>query len=161
MNTEDRRPRRRHRPRAARRRARHQARRPGHARARRSPPPPRLLHPKPAKKAKGVGFTIEGTTAATALPVADGALTGPLTLDPTSANKHARTLLTLTKADIAGTATEDVGVAGDAVEVKYVGLTATDALTATDIDQGRRQGRPLGQGQGEDARRRSTSARSS
>ena len=87
---------------------------------------------KPAKKAKTVGFSIKGTTAATALPVADGALTGPITLDPKSANKHARGLLTLTKADLRGTSTEDVGVAGDAVEVKYVGLTATDPLTATD-----------------------------
>ncbi|HEU4534730.1 MAG TPA: hypothetical protein VFS00_11455 [Polyangiaceae bacterium] len=83
------------------------------------------------KKAKGKGFALKGVGLA-ALPVADGALTGELTLDPTSANKHARTLLTLTKADIAGTGTEDVGVAGDKVEVEYVGLTATDALTATD-----------------------------
>src|SRR5688572_13030934 len=89
--------------------------------------------PKPAKKTKGVGFAIKGTTAAPALPVADGALTGPVTLDPSSANKHARGLLTLTKADLAGTATEDVGVAGDKVEVEYVGLSETDALTATDV----------------------------
>jgi hypothetical protein len=76
---------------------------------------------------------VKGTTSATALPVADGALTGPLTLDPTSANKHARTLLTLSKEELAGTATETFGVTGDAVVVKYVGLAATDALTATDV----------------------------
>ena len=31
-----------------------------------------------------------------------------LTLDPTSANKHARTLLELSKEDLAGTTTDDV-----------------------------------------------------
>jgi hypothetical protein len=86
-----------------------------------------------AHKAKGRGFTLKGTTSATALPVADGALTGPLTLDPTSANKHARTLLTLTKAERRGTATETFGTTGDAVVVDYDGLAATDALTATDV----------------------------
>ena len=87
---------------------------------------------KAAQKPKGKAFTLRGTTSETALPVADGALTGALTLDPASANKHARTLLTLTKADIAGTATETFGVTGDKVVVKYDGLAATDALTATD-----------------------------
>ncbi len=86
-----------------------------------------------AQKAKGKAFTLKGTTAATALPVTDGALTGPLTLDPTSANKHARTLLTLSRADIEGTGTETFGVTGDKVVVKYVGLESTDALTATDV----------------------------
>lgn len=85
------------------------------------------------QKSKGKAFTLKGTTAATALPVSDGALTGVLTLDPRSANKHARRLLTLTKADIRGTATETFGVTGDAVRVNYVGLQATDALTATDV----------------------------
>ena len=88
---------------------------------------------KAAQKPKGKAFTVKGTTTATALPVTDGALTGPLTLDPTSANKHARTLLTLSKEELAGTATETFGVTGDAVVVKYVGLAATDALTATDV----------------------------
>jgi hypothetical protein len=87
---------------------------------------------KPAKKPHGKGFTLKGTGLA-ALPVADGALTGPLTLDPTSANKHARTLLTLSKSDLKGTATETFGETGDAVVVKYHGLTATDALQATDV----------------------------
>ena len=46
-----------------------------------------------AQKPKGKAFTLKGT-GLTALPVTDGALTGPLTLDPTNANKPARTLLT-------------------------------------------------------------------
>jgi hypothetical protein len=83
------------------------------------------------KKAKGKGFALKGVGLAT-LPVADGALTGELTLDPTSANKHARTLLELSKDDLGGTATETFGTTGDEVVVKYVGLTATDALSATD-----------------------------
>jgi hypothetical protein len=83
------------------------------------------------KKPKGKAFTLKGVGLAS-LPVTDGALTGALTLDPTSANKHARTLLTLSKADLRGTATETFGETGDAVVVRYVGLTATDALQATD-----------------------------
>ena len=85
-----------------------------------------------AQKPKGKAFTLKGT-GLTALPVTDGALTGALTLDPTSANKHARTLLTLTKADLRGTGTETFGVTGDKVVVRYSGLTATDALQATDV----------------------------
>jgi hypothetical protein len=86
---------------------------------------------KKAKKAKGVGFTLSGT-GLTSLPVADGALTGPLTLDVISANKHARTLLSLDQTAIAGTTTFPVGSSGDAVLVRFEGLTATDALQATD-----------------------------
>ncbi len=86
-----------------------------------------------AQKPKGKAFTLKGTTAATALPVSDGALSGPLTLDATSANKHARKLLTLTKDELRGTATETFGVAGDKVVVKLDGLAAGDALTATDV----------------------------
>lgn len=85
-----------------------------------------------AAKAKGKSFTLKGVGLAS-LPVTDGALTGTLTLDPTSANKHARTLLTLSKADLKGTATETFGESGDKVDVKYVGLTAADALKATDV----------------------------
>jgi len=84
-------------------------------------------------KAKGKAFTLKGTTSETALPVADGALTGPLTLDPASANKHARKALTLSREDIRGTGTETFGVAGDEVVVQYEGLEATDALTSTDV----------------------------
>ena len=84
-----------------------------------------------AKKAKGKAFTLKGVGLA-ALPVENGALTGELTLDPTSANKHARTLLELSKEDLRGTATETFGVTGDEVVVKYVGLSATDALQPTD-----------------------------
>ena len=85
-----------------------------------------------AQKPKGKAFTLKGVGLAS-VPVADGALTGPLTLDPTSANKHARALLTLTKADLRGTATETFGETGDKVVVRYVGLTSTDALQATDV----------------------------
>lgn len=85
-----------------------------------------------AKKAKSKQFTLKGTGLAS-LSVTDGTLSGALTLDPTSANKHARTLLTLTKADLRGTGTETFGVSGDKVDVRYDGLTATDALQATDV----------------------------
>ena len=86
---------------------------------------------KQAQKPKGKAFTLKGVGLAS-LPVTDGALTGALTVDPTSANKHARTLLDLSKADLKGTATETFGETGDKVVVKYVGLTATDALQASD-----------------------------
>ena len=85
-----------------------------------------------AKKAKGKTFTLKGI-GLTEVPVTDGALTGALTLDPTNANKHARTLLTLTKAELESDATETFGVTGDEVVVRYVGLTATDALQPTDV----------------------------
>jgi hypothetical protein len=85
-----------------------------------------------AKKAKGVGFTLSGTGLTGAFPVADGALSGVLNLDVTSANKHARTFLSLDKAEIAGTQTFPVGTSGDKVVVKFDGLTATDTLVATD-----------------------------
>ena len=85
-----------------------------------------------AKKQKGKAFTLKGI-GLTELAVTDGALTGALTLDPTSANKHARTLLTLSKDDLRGTGTETFGESGDAVVVRYVGLSATDALQSTDV----------------------------
>ncbi len=84
-----------------------------------------------SRQQKGVGFTLSGT-GLTSLPVADGALTGPLTLDVTSANKHARTLLGLSKDAMAGTGTSSVGTTGDKVVVRFDGLSATDALQATD-----------------------------
>jgi hypothetical protein len=87
--------------------------------------------PTKAQKAKGVGFSVAGVDL-TGLTVTDGKLAGALTLDPTSANKHARTLLDLTKTEIAGQDTVQLGTAGDAVLVRYKGLTATDALQPTD-----------------------------
>ncbi len=84
-----------------------------------------------AQKAKGVGFTVAGVDLA-GLTVTDGKLAGALTLDPTSANKHARTLLKLTKADIAGEKTVELGTVGDAVLVRFNGLSSTDALLPTD-----------------------------
>ena len=83
-------------------------------------------------KPKGVAFTLKGVGVTGALPVTAGDLTGPVTLDPTSANKHARRLLDLTKAEIEGTDTVGVGESGDGVVVKYVGLESTDPLVATD-----------------------------
>ena len=85
-----------------------------------------------AKKAKGVGFTVSGIGLTGSLPLADGALSDVLQLDVTSANKHARTFLSLDKAEIAGTETSSVGTNGDKVVVRFNGLTATDALVATD-----------------------------
>ena len=84
-----------------------------------------------AKKAKGVGFTIAGVDLA-GLTVTDGKLTGPITLDPTAANKHARTSLDLTATELAGEDTVTFGAADDAVKVSYEGLTATDAIQPTD-----------------------------
>ena len=91
---------------------------------------------KPAKptktqKAKGVGFSVGGVDL-TGLTVTDGKLAGALTLDPTSVNSHARKFLELSKADVKGDKTVSLGTAGDAVVVKYVGLTATDAVKPTD-----------------------------
>lgn len=86
-----------------------------------------------AKKAhKGKAFVVKGVDAAN-LTVTDGALAGALTLDPTSANKHARTKLDLTKTELRGEDTVSFGTAGDKVLVKYVGLQSTDALAPTDV----------------------------
>ena len=87
---------------------------------------------KPSKpaKTKSVGFTVAGVDLS-GLTVADGKLSGPLTLDPTSANKHARTFLGLTKAEIAGEDTVSLGTAADAVVVRFNGLTATDTIQST------------------------------
>jgi hypothetical protein len=86
--------------------------------------------PKPAKT-KSVGFAVGGVDLS-GLTVTDGKLAGPLTLDPTSANKHARTFLKLSKADVKSEKTVELGTAADAVLVKFHGLTATDALKPTD-----------------------------
>src|SRR4051794_4895681 len=94
---------------------------------------------KPAKPAKAPktqttkthGFSLAGTKAQ-GLAVTDGKLTAPFTLDPKSANRWARTFLQLTKSDVRGDKTAELGTAGDAVIVKYVGLSSTDALQPTD-----------------------------
>ena len=83
------------------------------------------------KKQKSVGFTVGGVKLS-GLTVTDGKLGGPLTLDPTSANKHARTFLELSKTDLKGDKTVSLGTAADAVKVTYEGLTATDAVQPTD-----------------------------
>ena len=103
---------------------------------------------KAVRGGKGVGFTARGV-GLTALPVdADGVLTGPLELDLTSANKHARSFLGLSVAAIEdSTDLVALGEAGDAVIVRYDGLTADDALLPTDeivvIGRARRTGRKL------------------
>ena len=84
------------------------------------------------QKTKGKAFVIKGVDAA-GLTVTDGALAGALTLDPTSANKHARTFLDLTKTELRGEDTVSFGEAGDKVVIKYVGLQPTDALQPTDV----------------------------
>ena len=86
-----------------------------------------------AKKApKGKAFVVKGVDAS-GLTVTDGALAGALTLDPTSANQHARKKLELTKAALRGEDTVSFGTAGDKVLVKYVGLQSTDTLAPTDV----------------------------
>ena len=85
-----------------------------------------------AKKAhKGKAFVVKGVDAAN-LTVTDGALAGALTLDPTSANKHARKALELTKTELRGEDTVSFGTAGDKLRIKYEGLQSTDALLPTD-----------------------------
>ncbi len=86
-----------------------------------------------AKGPKGKAFTIKGVDLANLAVDAEQKLTGPLTLDPTSANKHARAFLKLSKADLRGEKTVSLGTAADAVKVTYEGLTATDAIQATDV----------------------------
>ena len=80
-------------------------------------------------------FVVQGVGVTGVLPVADKKLNGALTLDPTSANKHARKVLDtdgLTKAELKSTKTVTFGETGDAVLVRYVGLPADSALQATD-----------------------------
>jgi hypothetical protein len=81
---------------------------------------------------KAKAFVVKGVDAEN-LAVTDGALAGPLTLDPTSANKHARRALELTKTELRGEDTVTFGTAGDKLVIKYVGLQSTDALQATDV----------------------------
>ena len=80
---------------------------------------------------KAKAFVVKGVDAAN-LTVTDGALAGALTLDPTSANKHARKALELTKTELRGEDTVTFGTAGDKLVIKYVGLQAADALQPTD-----------------------------
>jgi hypothetical protein len=81
---------------------------------------------------KGRAFVVRGVDLSD-LSVTDGKLAGALKLDPTAANRHARKLLGLTKAKLAGGDIVALGGTGDAVRVKYHGLTATDALQPTDV----------------------------
>jgi hypothetical protein len=84
-------------------------------------------------KPKGVGFSLGGVDV-TGFTVTDGVV-APFSLDPTSANKHARAFFDpdLTKEFIAGEGTVQVPVAdGDKALVRYNGLSSTDALQPTD-----------------------------
>ena len=85
-----------------------------------------------SKRIKGKAFVVKGVDAA-GLTITEGALAGQLTLDPTSANRHARRVLELTKTELRGEDTVTFGEAGDEVLVKYEGLTATDTLQPTDV----------------------------
>jgi len=77
--------------------------------------------PSKAKKAKGVGFTLSGTGLS---GLTGTTLTGPLTLDLVSANKHARQALKVDRAFVAGPETLAVPVAeGDAFTLKLDGIT--------------------------------------
>ena len=87
---------------------------------------------KAEKAHKGKAFVVKGVDAAN-LTVTDGALAGALTLDPTSANKHARRALELTKTELRGEDTVSFGTAGDKLLITYVGLQSTDALAPTDV----------------------------
>ena len=84
------------------------------------------------QKPKGKAFTVKGVDFGGATLNSDSELTGPITLDPTSANKHARKALELTKTELRGEDTVTFGEADDKVIVKYVGLQSTDALLPTD-----------------------------
>ena len=83
-------------------------------------------------KAKQRAIVVRGVDVAN-LTVTDGKLAGAITLDPTSANRHARRLLDLSKDELRGEDTITLGAAGDAVVLRYVGLSSTDALQATDV----------------------------
>ena len=77
--------------------------------------------------AKAKAFVVKGVDASN-LTVTDGALAGALTLDPTSANKHARKALELTKTELKGEDTVTFGTAGDKTLIKYEGLAPTDVV---------------------------------
>jgi hypothetical protein len=81
---------------------------------------------------KGKAFTIQGVDFTGVTLNAESELTGPITFDPTSANKHARKALDLTKTELRGEDTVTFGEADDKVILRYVGLQPTDALLPTD-----------------------------
>ena len=87
-----------------------------------------------AKKSKGVGFTVSGTEL-TGLNVTDGKAAGPFTLDLTSANKHARTFLNVTPAQIQGDDTTSIPVqTDDSFRLRLNGVTdGADAGTTVDL----------------------------
>lgn len=87
-----------------------------------------------AAKTQKVGFSLKGVTATLPLGTEGAALTGALSLDPTSANKAARSALGLgtPKALKASTETVDVTDAVQGLTVTYVGFGDDKMITATD-----------------------------
>ena len=83
-------------------------------------------------KARSRALVVRGVDVAN-LTVTDGKLAGAITLDPISANRHARRVLELSKAKLRSGDTITLGEAGDAVVVRYVGLSSSDELRDTDI----------------------------
>ena len=84
---------------------------------------------------KSKAFVVQGVSLSGLAVDGDKKLTGALTLDPTSANKHARKVLDtdgLTKTELRSTKTVSFGETGDAVVLRYVGLQSTDAIQPTD-----------------------------
>ncbi len=87
---------------------------------------------KDARGTQRVGFALSGV-GVTGLSASEGKLTGPFTLDPTSANKAARKLLEIDRTFIKGTETTSVpAVAGDEVKLRLVGLTDASQIQPTD-----------------------------
>lgn len=82
---------------------------------------------------RGRGVRLAGVSATGLAFGDDGTLSGPITLDPTHANRGARELLDLTRDELRGTQTVTVGTAGDAVRVTYRGLQPGSAPAADDI----------------------------
>ena len=85
-----------------------------------------------SKRVKSKAFVVSGVDLANLAVNTESELTGPLTLDPTSANKHARKVLELTKTELRGEDTVTFGEADDKVVLRYVGLQSTDAILPTD-----------------------------
>ena len=69
---------------------------------------------------QSVGFSLSGTGLS---GLSGSTLALPLTLDVTSANRHARRLLELTRADIQGSGTETFGASSDTFLLRFAGIT--------------------------------------
>lgn len=88
-----------------------------------------------ASKGKGVGFVVAGTLVDPAgVDVAAKSVALPLSLDLTSANRHARAVLgsDVTREFVAGDGQKAVGAEGDAFRVRFVGFDAGEPAAAGD-----------------------------